>query len=131
MSLRTSRFLFPAVILVILCVIFAGCTSEKADAQPTPATTVPTKSVAKGLTPFPTPTEVIVQDDGSKTCSQLQGTVAIPGQACPGTWLTVSDSFSCCSKTPVAGTITNPRLAVEPLDLRIIHNDTFVALGTV
>jgi len=128
MTSRACRFIKPAIFLLILCLLSAGCTSGK-DAKTPPATPVPTNYVGKGLTPFSTP-QVTVLDDGSKTCSQLQGTVTIPGQVCPGRWLTASDSFSCCSKTPVAGKTIKPRLTVEPLDLRITHNDTFVDIGT-
>ncbi|MHB8164429.1 MAG: hypothetical protein ACYDDV_08770 [Methanoregula sp.] len=82
------------------------------------------------MTPVPTPSPTPQPEDGSKTCSQLQGTIAVPGQVCPGTWLTASDSFSCCSKTPVAGSTSNPLVMVEPLALRIIHNDMFIDIGT-
>jgi hypothetical protein len=131
MTSRVCGFIKPAIFLLILCILAAGCTSGK-DVQPapaTPTTSAPIKYVAKVLTPVPTP-QVTVLDDGSKTCSQLKGIIAIPGQVCPGTWLTASDSFSCCSKNPVAGKTTNPRLTVEPLDLRITYNDTFVDIGT-
>jgi len=85
--------------------------------------------MTKMPTPVPTP-QITLSDDGSKTCSQLQGTVAVPGQVCPGTWLTASDSFSCCSKKPVTGKIPKTSVAVDPLDLRISHNDIFVDIGT-
>ena len=131
MTSRAYCFIKPAIFLLTLCILAAGCTSGK-DVQPapaTPATPAPIKYVVKVSTPVPTP-QVTVLDDGSKTCSQLKGTIAIPGQVCPGTWLTVSDSFSCCSKNPVAGKTTNPHLTVEPLDLRITYNDAFVDIGT-
>jgi hypothetical protein len=128
MTSCTSRFIKFVIFLVILCILAAGCMS-KTDTKPAPASPVPTPSVTKVFTPVPTP-QVTVPDDGSKTCIQLKGTVTIPGQVCPGTWLIASDSFSCCSKTPVAGKITKPRLVVEPLDLRILSNDTFVDIGT-
>lgn len=130
MASSAYRFIKPVVFLLILCLLFAGCTS-KTDIQPAPATPVPvpTKFVQKVINPSPA-TQTPVPDDGSKTCSQLQGTVALPGQVCPGIWLTATDSFSCCSKPPVAGKITTARLVVEPLDLRITHNDSFIPVGT-
>lgn len=129
MTSCTRRFIRPVIFLLILCILAAGCTS-KTSVQPAPATTVPaTHPVTKVLTPVPTP-QVTVPDDGTKTCSQLKGIIAVPGQVCPGTWLNVSDSFSCCTKPPVAGKTTNLLLVVAPLDLRIISNDTFVAIGT-
>ncbi|MFA6225623.1 MAG: hypothetical protein WC620_05445 [Methanoregula sp.] len=128
MTSCTSRFIKPVIFLVILCILAAGCTS-KTDATSVPATPVPTPYFTKALTPGPTP-QVTVSGDGSKTCIQLKGTVTIPGQICPGIWLIASDSFSCCSKNPVVGKITKPLLVVEPLDLRILHNDTFVDIGT-
>ncbi|MFA4824854.1 MAG: hypothetical protein WC593_06805 [Methanoregula sp.] len=134
MTSQAFRFIKVAVVLVILCLLSAGCISGKdttsAAATPATATPAPTKNPAKLSTPLPTSSQVIVLDDGTKTCSQLKGTIAIPGQVCPGRWLTASDSFSCCSKNPVAGTTANPRLTVAPLDLRITHNDTFVDIGT-
>ena len=128
MTSCTCRFIKPAICLIVICLLTAGCTS-RTDVQPAPATPASPKYVAKGISPAPTP-QVTVVDDGTKTCSQLKGTFAIPGQECPGTWLTASDSFSCCSKTPVAGKTKKPRLVVAPLDLRITHNDTFVDIGT-
>lgn len=129
MTFSVRQLIKTAIFLLILCILTAGCTS-KTDAPPSPVTPVPTKYVVKGFTPFPTPSQVIVTDDGTKTCSQLKGIVAIPGQVCPGTYLTASDSFSCCSKNPVAGKTTNPRLTVEPLDLRNTYNDAFVEIGS-
>jgi hypothetical protein len=134
MTSSTGRFIKPAIIILILCLLFTGCIS-RTEVQPAPATPVPTAFVPKGTAPsLPAPSPVTVTvtvlDDGSKNCSQLQGTVAIPGQVCPGTWLTATDSFSCCSKTPVAGKTAKPRLTIVPLDLRIAHNDTFVEIGT-
>jgi len=128
MTSRACSFIKPAILVIILCLLSAGCISGK-DAKTPPAPPVPASYGGKGLTPSSTP-QVTVVDDGSKTCSQLQGTVAIPGQVCGGRWLTVSDSFSCCSTTPLAGMTTKPRLVVEPLDLRLPHNDPFVAIGT-
>ncbi len=129
MTSCTRRFIRPVIFLLILCILAAGCTS-KTTVQPIPVTTVPaTHPVTKVLTPVPT-TQVTVTDDGSKTCSQLKGTIAIPGQVCPAIWLNASDSFSCCSKLPVSAKTTKPGLVVAPLDLRITSNDTFVVIGT-
>jgi len=135
MTSSMCRFLKPAVFLIILCILSAGCISGNT-AQPAPTTPSPTvtsvssKYVTKVTTPVPTPSPTPLPEDGSKTCSQLQGTIAVPGQVCPGTWLAASDSFSCCSMLPVAGTTTKPLVTVEPLDLRITHNDMFVDIGT-
>ncbi|PKL67710.1 MAG: hypothetical protein CVV30_12520 [Methanomicrobiales archaeon HGW-Methanomicrobiales-1] len=135
MTSSACRFIKSAVFLIILCILSAGCTSgdttQPASTTPSPTvTSVSSKYATKVATPVPTPSPTSLPDDGSKTCSQLQGTVAVPGQVCPGTWLTVSDSFSCCSKLPVAGTTTKPLVTVDPLDLRITHNDMFVDIGT-
>ena len=131
MTYPLCLFIKPASFLIILCILAAGCTT-KTDIQPTPATPVPHTYITKEpprLTPFPT-MQTAVLGDGSKTCSQLQGSGASPGQECPGTWLKVSDSFSCCSITPVVSKTIQQGLAVEPLDLRILHNATFVDIGT-
>jgi hypothetical protein len=131
MTYPLCRFIKPASFLIILCILAAGCAS-KTDVQPPAATPVPPKYLTKEptrLTPFPT-TQATVLGDGSKTCSQLQGSIATPGQECPGTWLKVSDGFSCCSNTPVVSKTIQQGLVVEPLDLRILHNATFVGIGT-
>jgi hypothetical protein len=130
MTTRVCGFIKPAIFILILCIFAAGCTSTP-EVKPVPATPIPIEYLTKVPIPVTTPqVTATLSDDGSKTCSQLQGTVAIPGQVCPGTWLTASDSFSCCSKTPVAGKTTKTRLAADPLDLRILNNDTFVVIGT-
>ncbi len=135
MTSSAYRFIKPAVFLIILCILSAGCTSgdttQPAPVTPAPpVTSVSSKYITKAITPVPTPSPTPLQEDGSKTCSELQGTIAVPGQVCPGIWLTASDSFSCCSKIPVAGTTTKPLVTVEPLDLRITNNDLFVEIGT-
>jgi hypothetical protein len=121
-----------AILLLIVCLLVTGCTS-RTDVQPVSATPLPTTYAVKGFTPAPTP-QVLVPDggsevgDGTKACSQLNGTIAVPGQVCPGTWLTVSDSFSCCSKIPVIEKTAKPQLTVAPLNLQITHDDAFVEI---
>ncbi len=127
MTPRAYCFMKPAIIILVLCILAAGCTSAPV-AKPVP-TSQPTPYMTKAVTPVPVP-QVTVSDDGSKTCTELKGTPVVPGQVCPGSWLNASDSFSCCSKTPVAGKSTKTPIVVAPLDLRLSHNDTFVSIGT-
>ena len=130
---RTSWLTTSAIVLMVICIISAGCTSGKAE-QPPPATTVPTPFPTKPQTTSQTPAPVPVATTGSdlavQTCSQLKGITVVPGQECPGRWLTAYDSFSCCSQKPVTGKTAKPRMTAEPLDLRITHNDMFVDIGS-
>jgi len=47
---------------------------------------------------------------------------------CPGTWISATDSFSCCTEVPVPSLDRTSTLSIEPPDLEIVMDD---ALGTV
>jgi hypothetical protein len=62
-------------------------------------------------------------DGGHPTCSSQGGERAIAGQTCPGTWLSASDTFSCCSKKPIAIAPVNATETIVMFDFNVIMND--------
>lgn len=126
-----------AVLLLALTLLGAGCLSipgpeeakkipavttvqtsspvpvEKTSVVPTPAAR---RTVSPATTPVPAPTLTGVTGT-SGTCPQLGGTEAQPGYQCTGTWLSASDTFSCCSTTPVftpAGNANESVITIPP-----------------
>ncbi|HII99596.1 MAG TPA: hypothetical protein HA272_10205 [Methanoregula sp.] len=135
--------------LLILCLLVtAGCTSipgpeprqtpalEKPPAPVTPQAKTPVLKTATpaASTPGPAATPVAVQTTlpttpqgtyGIQTCAGLGGAIVRPGGMCPGTWVRATDSFSCCTETPLPSIDRNSTLAIEPLDLVIVMDDAF------
>lgn len=153
--MREKRDLPVLVItsLLILCLLVtAGCTSIPGpEPRQTPAlekTTPPVTPQAKtpvlktvtpaASTPGPVATTVAVQTPlppttpqgtyGIQTCAGQGGAIVRPGGMCPGTWIRATDSFSCCTETPIPSIDRTSTLAIEPLDLVIVMDD---AHGTV
>lgn len=109
------------VLLLVLTLLAAGCLSVPGpeDAKKTPVvTTVQTASATERMStvqtpvvkrtpsssattsvPAITPTGAAAGVSGS--CIQQGGTEVHAGYQCTGTWLTASDTFSCCSSVPV------------------------------
>lgn len=141
------RGLAVAAVLVVFLVVTAGCLSipgpETRPAvtptkQPaTAAVTQPVKTVAvtplitqspatAPVTPAKVPVNPVVTQQGAyetRTCSEQGGEIARPGQMCPGTWLTATDTFSCCSVTPESAINRATVITTEPLNLIIVMND--------
>jgi hypothetical protein len=127
MKLKISVFALLAVLLLVLTPLMAGCLTVPGpeDGKKYPVVTRPTTipHVAKttvAKTPVVTPTPAITKTSvpatiapaipsgtlavSSGTCTQIGGTIVTPGYTCTGPWLAASDTFSCCSVTPVAET---------------------------
>lgn len=141
-----------ASLLILFLLITAGCTSipgpeprkSTVQEQPTgPVTPQGTIAVLKTATPVtatpgPAVTTVAVPTRipattpqgtyETRTCAEQGGAIARPGEMCPGTWISATDSFSCCTATPVPSLDRNSTISIEPLDLEIVMDD---APGTV
>jgi len=139
--------------LLILCLLLtAGCTSipgpeprkttvpQQPTAPVTPQGTIAVLKTATPVTATPAPavTPVAVQTMipsttphgtyETRTCTGQGGGIARPGEMCPGTWISATDSFSCCTEVPVPSLDRTSTLSIEPPDLEIVMDD---ALGTV
>jgi hypothetical protein len=132
-----------AAVLVILALLAAGCMSipgpentartpavTSPPALPVQTTVVPQKTAKPVPTTNPVPvTPAQVPGYETGTCAAQGGTVVSPGQKCPSAYLPATDSFSCCSKTPVAigngnTTVRSAPVTVLPLDLSIDLDDS-------
>ena len=137
-----------AVVLIILLLMSAGCTSIPGPeprtvpitASPTPTEIVTINTMRVMTTPVPmglptlapaavpskevpaTPSPLKAADE-SRGCAQQGGGIARPGQQCPGTWLIASDTFNCCSAVPVREISRNTSVTIEPFDLVIVIDD--------
>lgn len=95
----------------------------------TPVTTSPFGSPA--ATPSPAVTTTAPQPAATaspdtfetRTCAEQGGSVAEPGQACPGTWIAAGDTFNCCSAAPVRDSGHNVTVTIAPLDVVIVMDD--------
>ncbi len=141
------RVLAVAAVLVVVLVVMAGCLSipgpeTKPAVTPTkqPATSATTQQVktvavttpvtqppaTAPTTPTAGPVNPVVTPQGAyetRTCADQRGEIARPGQMCPGTWLAATDTFSCCSVTPVSAINRSTVMKTEPLNLIIVMND--------
>jgi len=136
------RVMAAAAVLVIIALLAAGCMTipgpEKTARTPAvtspPApvvqsTAAPQKTVKTVPTTKPVPaTPAQAPGYETATCAAQGGTVVSPGQKCPSAYLPATDSFSCCSKTPVAigsgnATAVNAPAAVPPFDLSLDLDD--------
>lgn len=141
---KTPLIALIVVFLLALTPLVAGCLSvpgpgdEKRNPVVTTAnapssaerTTVPQTPVVRRTssavsTPLPvtTLTGTAPTVSGS-SCVQQGGTEVQPGYQCTGTWLTASDTFSCCSKVPVRETpgTSNKSATVIPSAFSLIVN---------
>jgi hypothetical protein len=139
-----DRVIAVLAILVVFLLVTAGCTTIPGpEPRPTPAatkTTVPvTPQVKVTVTQVPPTSPAVVATrtilqitptlsprgtSESRTCAQQGGGIAQPGQQCPGTWLVSTDSFSCCSVTPVrAPVVQNASVVIDPFDIATILDD--------
>lgn len=133
-------------ILLVLFLVTAGCTTIPGpEPRTTPAptkTTVPvTPQVrdpgAKLQTPQITPVAVATRTLSvvtatsttpagayeSRTCAVQGGTIAGPGQQCPGAWLAAPDTFNCCPVPPVRDPVLNASVTIGPFDIAIPLDD--------
>lgn len=120
---KTRHLLVLAVILLALTLLLAGCLSIPGpeDAKKTPVVTRVTTTAApertstiqtpltrRALSPATTPAPATPAGNtgGAVTtaCTKQGGTAMQAGYRCTGTWLTASDTFSCCSTIPVRET---------------------------
>lgn len=137
MKMKISVFALFAVLLLVLTPLVAGCLTvpgpEDGKKYPviTRPTTIPhvakttvartpvvTQTPALAKTPVPatisaTPLGTLAVSSG--TCTQIGGTIVTPGYTCPGPWLAASDTFSCCSKIPVAETFGSSNESVTAI----------------
>ena len=127
MKLKISVFALVAVLLLVATPLVAGCLTVPGpeDGKKYPVVTRPTTvphvvKTTVARTPVVTPTPALTKTSvpatispaippgtlavSSGTCTQIGGTVVTPGYTCTGLWLAASDTFSCCSVTPVAET---------------------------
>ncbi|MGA2918469.1 hypothetical protein [Methanoregula sp.] len=131
-----------AVVLVILALLASGCMSipGPGDAPKTPAVTpvtatpapplvTPQKTIRTAPTTKPVPVTT-TQAPGYETssCAAQGGTIVSPGQKCTAGYLPATDSFSCCSKNPVAigsgnTAPANATITIPPLDLSLNLDD--------
>ena len=129
-------------VLVILALLASGCmsipgpentartpavTSAPAPPVQTPASPQNTIKAVPTTMPVPvTTTQATGYENG--TCAAQGGTVVSPGQKCPSAYLPATDSFSCCSKTPVAigsgnATAVKAPVTIPPFDLSLDLDD--------
>lgn len=115
-----------AVLFLVLSLFMAGCLSIPGpeDAKKTPVVTATmtkpaperttvvqtpvvkqTRVPAVTTLPATTAASVAAAASAAGTCVQQGGTIVVAGFQCPGTWLTASDTFSCCSAAPVRETL--------------------------
>ena len=143
--MKMQDHVLPATaLLLIFCLLAgAGCTSipgpdvrftpspTKTPVQVTPQVKTTTlqltqapnqPAVTAAVTTKTTPASKSAAYE-SRTCAQQDGTIARPGQQCPGTWLNAADTFNCCSEPPVREFTGNTSLTVEPFDLVIDIDD--------
>ena len=138
-----SRLTAAAVVLLVLALLAAGCMSIPGPentartpavtppaATPFQTTAVPQRTVTAMATTTPVP-PTATQAPGYETgtCAAQGGTVVSPGQKCPSAYLPATDSFSCCSKTPVAigngnTTVRSAPVTVLPFDLSLDLDDS-------
>jgi hypothetical protein len=143
---RHAQVFTVSAVLVMCLLIAAGCTSipgpESRQIPVTASTTVPVTPQVKApaqvttlpppvpvTTSIPSPAQVTPASTAPgtyelRTCTQAAGTVVLPGEKCPGSWLTASDTFSCCSQKAVRAIDRNASITVVPFDLTIAMDDT-------
>jgi hypothetical protein len=111
MSISRSSALFILVLFFTGSLAVAGgCTAAKGRQNPP-------VSPAIGV---PSPTMPVGADDGS--CASLGGDICTTGEECRGSWITASDSFSCCSQS-CSGTVPAGTLTIEPFDMLVENDD--------
>lgn len=148
--MQRNHLLVPVIAsLIILCLLVtAGCTSipgpeprqSTTQQQPTapvnppgtiavlktatPVTAIPTPGVNPVAVQTTTPTTTPQGTYEIRTCSGQGGGIARPGEMCPGSWISATDSFSCCTVVPVVSLDRNTTISIDPLDLEIVIDDT-------
>ncbi|WP_321506137.1 hypothetical protein [uncultured Methanoregula sp.] len=131
-------------LLLISMLVIAGCASVPAPGgslvstpskttapTPAPASLTPSVTTAPPLTlrtivpattstPLPPVTTPPAESRYVvKTCAELGGFIANPGERCPGVWQDSTEAFSCCSAEPVPNVASDLSVTVLPLDLRV------------
>lgn len=113
---RASLFSLICVALLVSSLCMSGCVRDRAErgvVTDTPATSpVITMAPVAGVPAAPAPAAATVTartmpEVTGTSCSQLGGAVCSAAEDCPGSWLDVTDSFSCCSRpcTGLAGEV--------------------------
>jgi hypothetical protein len=146
MKLNVQAFTVLAILMLALVPLTAGCLSipgPESAKKTTPAVTMTTRSPSPAApaavttlqtgaftaTPTPLPATTQVSSGyASVDCTGLGGWVVSPGQQCKGTWLTATNTFSCCSVQPVKAGIRNHSFAVSSLNLSVNLADS---LGSI
>ena len=132
-----SRMTVVAALLLILSLLAAGCmtipgpgdTTKSPTLTPRPAATVqspvvPLKTAQAAATTIPvTATEIVTPGYENTSCSAQNGFVVSPVERCSGVYLIATDTFSCCSKRPVAGGNATALVAVPALALPLNPDD--------
>jgi hypothetical protein len=153
--MKASRgfFTLSVILLLVIFPLAAGCLSvpgpESQKKTPTvtaavtrsaqttaPATTivqgtVVTAPAAERTTTLSTPsitTAPIVSRYAADTCTGQGGSLVLPGQMCPGTWLVATNTFSCCSVKPVNAKGSNKTISAAPFTLTVNIDDN---LGSI
>jgi len=142
-----------AVLLLVLFPLVAGCLSvpgpENQKKTPTVTaavtrsaqTTAPATTVVQGtvvttpaaerttMPPYPSITTASAATRyAADTCTGQGGSLVLPGQTCPGAWLTATNTFSCCSVKPVDSKGSNKTISAAPFTLTVNVDDT---LGSI
>jgi len=153
MTVSRGIFALSAILLLVIFPLAAGCLSvpgpESQKKTPTitaavtrsaqttaPATTVVQRTVvttpaAERTTILPSPvatTAPTVSRYAAETCTGQGGSLALPGQTCPGAWLAATNTFSCCSVKPVDAKGSDKSLSAAPFTLTVNIDDT---LGSI
>jgi hypothetical protein len=131
-----TNVIMAAVILVIIALLAAGCMSipGPGDTTTTPAVAPPAvtpaqatatlEPVVRTITANPVPvTTTPAPGYETATCAAQGGTIVSPGEKCTGSYLPATDSFSCCSKNPVAIGNGNVTAAIPSFDLTLNLDD--------
>jgi hypothetical protein len=101
--MKVSRTLPVLVtcLFIIVSLAAAGCMAGK-ERQDSPVAA----TIAQ-------PSPAIPPSADADACTAIGGEICIAGEACPGSWITASDSFSCCSQS-CTGTTPQEVLSIEP-----------------
>jgi hypothetical protein len=103
MSLPRILLLLTVLTCIGLSTVAGGCVAGRMrENQSSPSTTVQPSSPVPGNS-----------DVSASTCTALGGDMCTAGEECRGSWLTASDSFTCCSQA-CSATNSSETLTIEP-----------------
>ena len=106
--------------------------SPQATASPeVPATPAPAQ-VATRAPAVPQPSSPVATPGKTgyavATCTDQGGFLVAPGQQCTGSWLSATNTFSCCSVQPVSAAGSNRSVQAAPFTLTVNIDDN---LGSI